>query len=390
MQGCLAFIGGDRQVWTVQPDGAGHRQLTYDLNVGSQSPWGGLQATEHRSWPCWSPDGRWLSCFQTSDSPDSDGAAWLTAIEVDGVEEKRLVSLEEGYPLYSQWSPDSSRIAVLMQQADQLAVAVATVEKIGSFRLIEEGVPIFFSWTDDSKKLLIHSGSQGETRLVLRAVEGSDPDQYFPKSPGSFSTPAVMGERAVFVAEDQGHSTLCVSDLEGGAVQEIERLSGQVAHVVSPCHRFIAFTTLRAGKPLSNSGLWVADVERGEVQQLMTTDVVAYFWLPRSEGLLVVTRGRGPTEFHWNHLNLENANVRRLVSFYPSQDQQFFLRFFEQFATSHSPVSADGKMLAYAGHPDPRKSNADTSSKIHVLALADEQPKPEVLAPGEFAVFAPY
>ena len=389
MSGCLAFIGGDRQLWTVLADGSGHRQLTYDLNIASQSPWGGLQSTEHRSWPCWSPDGRWLSCFQTSDTVDSDGAAWLTAIEVDGVEEKRLVSLDEGYPIYSQWSPDSSQIAVLMQQADQLAVAVASVDTIGAFRLIEEGVPIFFSWTDDSAKMLIHSGSQGETRLVLRAVEGSDPDQYFSKNPGSFSTPAVMGKRAVFVADEDGKSVLCVSDLEGGSVQEVERLKGQVAHVVSPCQRFIAFTTLIPGKSRSSQGLWVADIEKGGVQELMTTEVVAYFWLPQSDGLLVVNRGRSPIEFYWNHVGLDGGDVRKLVSFYPSQDQQFFLRFFEQFAHSHSPVSPDGTMFTYAGHPDPRKNSADTSSRIHVVRLCGEHPESEVLVPGEFAVFAP-
>jgi Tol biopolymer transport system component len=198
-----------------------------------------------------------------------------------------------------------------------------------------------------------------------------------------------MGDRAVFVADEQGQSTLCVSDLDGGSVQEIERMNGQVAHVVSPCHRFIAFTTLRAGKSSMSQGLWVADIEQGGVQELMTTDVVAYFWLPHSDGLLVVNRGRGPTEFYWNHIRLDDGSVRQLVSFYPSQDQQFFLRFFEQFANSHSPISADGTMLAYAGHPDPRKNNADTSSRIHVVGLGDEHPQPEVLVPGEFAVFAP-
>lgn len=388
MQGRLAFVGGDRQLWTVHADGSGHRQLTYDLNVGSQSPWGGLQSTEQRSWPCWSPDGRWLSCFQTSEGVDSDGTAWLTAIEVDGVEEKRLVSLDEGYPIYSQWSPDSSRIAVLMQQADQLAVAVSVVDEIGVFRLIEEGVPIFFSWTDDSMKMLIHSGSQSETRLVLRAVEGNDPDHYFSTNPGSFSTPAVVGERAVFVADVDERSVLCVSDLHGGSVEELQRLSGQVANVVSPDQRYTAFTTMLPEQQPSYLGLWVADLASGEVQKLMNTGLVAYFWLPNSDGLLVVTRGRGPTEYCWNQLHLESGEMRRLATFYPSQDQRFFLQFFEQFAQSHSLVSADGKLLAYASHPDPRRNNADTSSRIHVLSL-DGEVQVQVLAPGEFAVFAP-
>jgi hypothetical protein len=70
-------------------------------------------------------------------------------------------------------------------------------------------------------------------------------------------------------------------------------------------------------------------------------------------------------------------------------DQKFFLHYFEQFAVSHSPVSADGERLVFASHPNPRGAIADSTSHICMVDLTASTPRTEVCVPGDFAVFSP-
>jgi len=314
---------------------------------------------------------------------------WLSIVEVDGVEEQRLVVVEEGYPIYAQWSPDSQRVAILTQEQDHLSLGVCTIGELGVYRLVEEGIPLFFSWTADSERLLIHSGSEGDTRLVVRDVLGNSPDEIFSKQPGNFCTPLVMRKQAVFVGRGDGHGVISVSDWAGSGVQGIAAIEGMVALVASPDGRSLAFTAAPPGGREPYQGLWVADMETGELEHIYDDRVVAYFWKPDSSGLILAGRGRGPAEFQWSMISRNGDDLRPLVRFFPSLDQKFFLHFFEQFAVSHSLISSDGKRLVFSSHPDPRGRGSDTSPHICSVDLDAEEPKTEVMIPGEFAVFSP-
>ena len=53
----------------------------------------------------------------------------------------------------------------------------------------------------------------------------------------------------------------------------------------------------------------------------------------------------------WSVLDVAGARKRRLGdTFYPSRELVYFSWFFDQFATSHPPISADGTRLVFAGH----------------------------------------
>ncbi len=91
----------------------------------------------------------------------------------------------------------------------------------------------------------------------------------------------------------------------------------------------------------------------------------------------------------WSLQLIDGAESHPLASFYPSLDQKFFLHFFEQFAVSHSPISADSTRLAFASHPNPKGGGTDTTSHICTVNLDGSEPNVEILAPGDFAVFSP-
>lgn len=387
--GRVAFVGGDRQIWTMDASATGHKQVTFGEGGGAPTPWGMLQSKDHSNWPCWSPDGRWLSCFQTRVGPDGEGNIWVAAVEVDGVEEQRLTNLDGSMPIYAQWSPDSRQLAVLAQEDTHLSLGVCQLGSVGAYRVMEEGVPLFFSWTTDANRLLIHSGYDGDTRLVLRDVRGDAPDEMFGKSPGNFCTPLVVGDQAVFVGRDDKHGVLCVSDWAGNDIQGVTGIEGLVAVVASPDGHRLAFSGAPPKNRAPYQGLWLADLENGGVSKILDGGLVAFYWLPDSTGLLLVTHGRGPAELHWSLLSLGETEPQALAAFYPSMDQKFFLHYFEQFAVSHSPVSADGERLVFASHPNPRGAIADSTSHICMVDLTASTPRTEVCVPGDFAVFSP-
>jgi hypothetical protein len=385
----LAFVGGDRQIWTMSATVGGHKQMTFGEGPGARSPWGVLESRDHSSWPCWSPDGRWLSCFQTRVGPSGDGQVWLSVLETEGVEEQRLSTLEAGIPIYSQWSPDSRQVAVVSQEETHLSLGVCTLGVLGEYRLIEEGVPLFFSWTADAERLLIHSGSGGDTRLVLRDVAGDAPDTMFKKMPGNFCTPLIVGSQAIFIGRDEAQGVLCVSDWHGARVEGITVVEGLVGIVASPDGRYLAFSGAPPGNRQPYQGLWVADLEAGKVRRLSKEGLIAFFWAPDSSAVVVVTRGRGPAEMMWSILHIDGGEIRPLATFYPSLDQKFFLHFFEQFAVSHSPISADGRHLVFSSHPSPKGQGSDTTAHICAVDLSEDTPHTQVLVPGDFAVFSP-
>ena len=385
----VAFVGGDRQIWTLRADGTDPRQMTFGEGPGAQTPWGVMESRDHSAWPCWSPDGRWLSCFQTQVGSQGDGTVWLSVMEAEGVEEQRLSTIDDSIPIYTQWAPDSTRLAVLSQGESHLSLGVCALGELGEYRLMEEGIPLFFSWTLDAQRLLIHSGSVGDTRRMLRDVCGSEPDEVFRKSPGNFCAPLVVGNQAVFVGRDENHGVLCVSDWAGTRIEGITGIEGLVAVVASACGRYLAFSGAPPGNRQPYQGLWIADLETAKVSKVSADGLMAFFWIPDGRGLVVVTRGRGPAQLLWSLQPVDGGDAQPLASFYPSLDQKFFLHYFEQFAVSHAPVSGDSRRLVFASHPDPAGKGSDTTPHICTVNLDGATPRVDVMAPGDFGVFSP-
>ena len=330
-----------------------------------------------------------MACLQTRVVGSESQETWLTVVEVSGVEERRLALINDGFPIYVQWSPDSAHLALLTQEESHLVLGLCSVQKLGAYRVVEEGAPLFFSWAGDSRRLLIHSGSGGETRLIVRDVMGGDPDEFFSKQPGNFCTPLVTRNNTIFVGREKEHGVLCMSDIRGSDAQALASIEGLVSMAVSPDDSVLAFSSAPPGARQLYQGIWLVDLGTGAVQHLVNEGVVAYFWKPDGSGLVFVTRGRGPAEFLWNQVAIVDGSVHRLAGFFPTFAQKFQMHFFEQFAVSHSAVSADSSRLVYASHPNPRAGGSDTTPHIFSLDLHATEAKPELIAPGEFAICSP-
>ena len=123
--GRVALVGADRQIYVADLANGARRVLTLSKHQSPLARWGRTAGEERSLWPCWSPDGRWIACFQTKRT-DEDPSV-VSVVQVDGVEERELVELTRSAPIYASWSADSGSLAVLSQGSDELELGVVPV-----------------------------------------------------------------------------------------------------------------------------------------------------------------------------------------------------------------------------------------------------------------------
>ena len=392
--GKVAFVGSDEQIYVADLATGRRRQLTLPKGVSALQRWGGRLGEERSAWPCWSPDARWIACFQAR-RPDRE-AAVVSAIQVDGVEERELAELDRFSPIYAQWSPDGQWLAVLSQGTDELELGVVPLDQRAGYRVLERGVPLFFTWGPDSARLLVHVGDRAQqvARLVVHDIRTFS-TALLPQSPGAFCTPVYVGSRPVYVSDQLGANWVSALGPERGRAEALATFEGLVALVPDPRGGGVIVGAAERGEGSAYSGLWRVPLDGGAPLRLSELDCMAWFTASRGDRVLVASLDRTSACLRWRVID-EGAPIREVCPFWPSREQLFYLHFFEQFALSHSPVSADGRTLVYASSVGPDGDAASDEGAIgpretHILALDldDADAQPRSLGEGSFAVCSP-
>lgn len=386
----LSVVGHDNQLHVVRADGTGRSQVTWPKQLDASARWGGVSAEDMASWPCWSPDGRWLACFQVG----ADGmGAGVAIVEAEGVEERLLHEFTDRLPIHLQWSPDGQLIAVLLQHAEALELWLCSVAD-GGARLVAEGSPLFFSWTPDAQSLLLHVGDgDGEaSRVELRDAVGDGDDLVYRVPPGSFCTPMVAGSgpdpRVVYVVHSGNQSQVVSCNLQGKGLLGLALLPGLAALVCDPSGQHVAVSSAGSADGTPYDGISVVSVWGGEVRRLVNTPVLAFQWTPDGKRIVWCQWGPKRNRLCWYMRAIDGSEgPRRLVDFWPTRSQLFQLHFFEQFARSHPLVSADSKWLVWSGYNDAPKGEDGGGAEVRVLRLDEPDPQPIALGPGSYAVF---
>ena len=360
----IAYVGGDGNVYTVQPNGDDRAQHT---GVGGNLDSG--PGNQLAFWPTWSPDGRSLAYSVARRAVEGTGLSIaLMTVELSTGEKQELYSnprvpvpiIADGTPHYMSWSPDSNRLAFLAMEAEGMALRVGSLDAPGETQRLALGAPLYHAWSADSSRLLLHAGGQ---LSLVRSPAFQDFLALSNEGSLAFRAPAWSpdGLRVLSVSEGpSGRNTLVSSDPEGDRAQALAPVGGQVAFLWSPTGEHIAFADAPTpGQPFFTR-LNVTTPGGDEAAALEGEAILAFFWSPDGQRIAYValSQERRPS-MSWRVVDIADGEPRTLVEFVPGELFKVLLAYFDQYAYSHSLWSPDSTRILFVGSvPEGAKGSA--------------------------------
>ena len=335
------FMDGTSKALTLSPGAAG-------LMWGT---WAHAGPSLGHSWPTFSPDGKHLACFQVPLTEEAGDESALVVLDRAGVSEVRLMEQEGLLPIYLQWSPDGTTLALLSQQEDHLVVS--TVRRADAeVRTIARGSPLFFTWLPDSRLCAFVGGSPGRApQITIFDLQDGQRTTPLPGEPGNFCAPIALGDRVFYVAERNLDEWVLRAATLGPAdeVVDLEVCDGLVA-LVGDERR----TTLVRGLAPDGDGTPYQELVRIdpvslEIEPLWNQDCLAYLLTPKADALVIATVDTRANLIRLHHAPLDGSPPSEFHAFHPSRDMGFYLRYFEQFSQSHRLISSDGTEMLVSG-----------------------------------------
>jgi Tol biopolymer transport system component len=125
-----------QDVWRVNADGTGLKQLTFAGNDGD---------------PAWSPDGTRIAYF--SPTPNTNGKLGIWVMNPDGTGQTELTPTSLGFARSPTWSPDSTRIAFACSAGSVTEVCTMNADGSGLVHLTGPQSVIDVAWSRDGTTL---------------------------------------------------------------------------------------------------------------------------------------------------------------------------------------------------------------------------------------------
>ena len=276
--GLIAFVTSEGRIALVDPE-SGERGLI----VG---------AAGQARFPSWSPDGEAIAAIVLG----PHGASVDVHHPARG-SHQRVYARHEA-PLYHDWSPDGSRLAVLARRSDLLGLYLVPVPA-GEPRLFAAGDPLFWSWADGGSALLLHrnglrpTAEVGVTRLDAYALEFAFPQ------PGAFRVPAMAAgghwiayaTRAGARARDEVREVVLQRIGAPTSDDDQHQLphAGVAAFAWHPRRDWLAVQRPLGDSPDGYGPIVLIDAHSGEVTTITDEASVAFWWSPDGGSIAYLT-----------------------------------------------------------------------------------------------------
>jgi hypothetical protein len=385
----IAYVGDDRQLHVVTAQGTDSVQWTFSLANNPLLIWGQPDLTpQGYAWPCWSPDGKKIACFQLPSDQNPEDPVQLHVLEEGGLKQVELLRVPGRIPVYMNWQPKGEGLALLLQTEEHMELAYCSLDKPGTLRLLYQAAPLFFDWGPEARRLYVHAGTPNQPAmnlLVVRDSQGEFPDEVLPQSPGRYCRPLVMGDRMVHVSHVNGVERLISSDLLGGDEEILLEYEGLGAVMPARSRSSIVFSSSPEDGRTPYRGASLVSLQAKEPIRLTEHDLLSFFWSDKGEQLIYVRVLPEANCLAWYSTRPDETPVE-LIRFRPSREMLYYLHFFDQFAETHKLVSGDGRYLVFAGQLE--KDPPGSKAQIHVLDLRGAEPM-RTVGQGTFGCFEP-
>lgn len=384
----IVFVGNDKNLWLVSPEGSDPRQITDD-------------GRGYR-FPTWSKDGRYLAFI----GPDEKNNAALYVTPAGDSTPFIVFDEPKSAPFYLYWAPDGDSITFLTQEESSMSMRLANA-KAGTSRVLAQGAPFYWVWSPVGDRVLMHVGgsraiSEQAHLSILENREDANRIE-LGLAPGRFQAPnwSSDGTNIFYIAaDDEGQESIYKMNAETLEQALITELTGFAFMVLSPTDENIAYLQIEEDDQAPFGTAYLVDADGAKVGHRLADHLVgSMYWSPDGTKLAMLTIGRqndGSTAragglaaplrqeivFRWLIYDLETEELELLTSFFPTRDFLQTVPFFDQYHLSLTFWSPDSRYLVIT-----KREEGDNEGTIWVLDTDGEE-EPRQIGEGTLAVWS--
>jgi TolB protein len=391
LQGSIAIIGNDRNVYLFGPANVEAIQITDDA-----------EATEDGyrlyTWPTWSTDGR-LAYFSMS---LADGATVTTQAYVASENDGDLIYTGEGNVFnYASWAPENCDsesecrvLSILMNSAGGGLFVENIRDQVegNPNTTIGRGGPFYYSWSPDGQQMI---WQRNNNRLDIYEVGTDDATTQLDQQPGVFQAPhwSPVDDRLLFGKLNLDTRTTDLVVVSGDDETALATdLDGILYFAWSPDGEKVAYVD--GGGPLT-----VVDAQTGElISETLVGGVASFFWSPDSSKLAYITLAtpadsstaqanmlisyqQQSSQIAWSVLDVQTGDINRYGGFTPTRDMVYMFTYFDQFSRSHQIWSPDSRYIVYS-------EVLDDTPTINILDTRLDSTVPVFISEGTLGIWS--
>jgi TolB protein len=298
--------------------------------------------------PVWSPDGGMVAFSQVAGEPE------LHVALSDGTSD---MATETGtVPFYFSWSADNE--VALLRTGDsgfRLERVAVSDDSLSEPTLVDSGQPLYYSWSPDGLAVATHIGTER-----LETVDSDGAAESLGVEPGLFQAPR-WTDRGVIAVEQGLRDQRLVVIAPDGTSTPMATLPGPATFVATDAGDKVALQSVIAGVNGLNAALQalpnvpanrlvLGDLDEQVFTPVTSDPVLAYFWAPSADRLLILDVVEGP-QTRWSIWS--DDGLEEIVRFDPEPSfMAEMVPFFDQYAQSVSLWAPDGSAFAFPGNVD--------------------------------------
>jgi TolB protein len=257
----LLVLGDDYSIKAVDGVGAALDLLPADSNLVANQP-------------TWAPDGR-LAVWTEIDRTTGE-----STIAMGDADSQRRIDGDTA-PFFYAWSPDGQHVSYLGNAPDGSGVAMGIVDvSAGTASLIDSGSPYYLDWSPDSSRLAVHIANADMAYVDL---EGNR--QPIDIESGRFQAPAFLSDGRLLVARSGSEPGIVV--LDGDQESLVASVTGVTFFTPTDDGSQLAFSDNSTGDVLGS--LSVVRMDGGEPRSVTDGPTIAFQWSPQGNRLLFIT-----------------------------------------------------------------------------------------------------